>query len=403
MSKTIVVVIFAVVTCFTAAFWLIASGIEDKPVLPRGVPRNTTKEELDEMIEQWSEEVRPSPTEGCQVEVDETNVDFGIMDPQAPLFHTFQIRNNGFNPLTLGDPQADDDGVSAAFSQRTIPAGGEAQFKVRCVPFIESGTYATSVKLPTSDPSRPLIRFNFRGLVQRRLEAAPRSIVFPDLDPHDQPQPRETVIFSKVWDSFEIVDSSCDLDGLRWRIEPADQQQLAEHDAKSGYRVVATLPSNLPSGKYRALLRLRIQPPSEEAEPLNTQLHIAGKVLRRLCIYGEEIDRHGLIDLGHIRCGTERRVVLRVAVRDPELAQLPDVNIDVEPSFVQARLLPHDDGRGLPGSYLLEIVVPDTAPVCSHLRPADHGQIRIRTGHPRIPEQRLQLRMAVPPGPSAGL
>jgi hypothetical protein len=39
--------------------------------------------------------------------------------------------------------------------------------------------------------------------------------------------------------------------------------------------------------------------------------------------------------------------------------------------------------------------VPDDAPVCSYLRPNELGAIRIRTAHPRIPEQILYLRLAV--------
>lgn len=395
MNKTIGLTAFSAVVLSTLAVWLIASGIEEKPILPRGVPRETTKEQLDEMIAQWTDEVRPAPRDGCTVDVAETVFDFGTVDPGIPVRHSFALRNVGTSGLMLGDPRADDEGVAAAFSQREIAPGDEAQLVVRCVPFIESGGYATSVELPTSDPQRPTIRFTLSANVQRRLEAVPRSINFPDLDPHDRPHPQQTLIFSKLWDSFEITDSSCDLESLSWSIEPASSEQLAKHGAKSGYRIEALLPSDLPSGLHRALLKLKIQPPGDSEPPIDTQLHICGKVLRRLCIYGDQIDQDGLIDLGQIRRGTERRVVLFVKVRDPQLPELPEPRIEVQPRFVDVQLLPYKDGKGSPGCYRLEIVVPDVAPNCSHLRPEDFGEIRIVSSHPRIQEQILQLRFAV--------
>ena len=400
MNKTIVVAFAFAVPCFVAPFWLVANGVEYKPVLPRGVPEDTTQEELDELIGQWTEEIRPTSRAGSKLEVDEASVDLGLIEPHTPVSHIFTLRNSGYSTLNLGDPKTSDDTVIAAFSQRQIPSGGEAQLGVKFTPYLESGPYSTTVTLPSSDPAQPSIELRVRGQVQRRIDASPRAIVFPDLDPRDKPQPQTTLVFCKVFDEYEIIENVCDLEQCNWTIEPATSDELAEANAKSGYRIQATLPPELPSGRYGGQLHLRIKPAGEE--PLNTQVRVSAKVLRRLCIYGDEIDRDGIIDLGQTFRGTEKRAVLRVNVRDP-LTELPEPVVEVEPSFVNVQLTPHNDGAGTPGCYLLEIVIPDTAPICSHLRPDQIGKIRIRTAHPRIPEQTLHLRMAVTPGRSANL
>ncbi|MCA9270624.1 MAG: DUF1573 domain-containing protein [Planctomycetales bacterium] len=394
MSKSVWAIVVAIgIVTSVAAFWIVKSNIVYRPgMTPRGVPRDISEAGLQEVFERVKEETKPAVRPGSQAVADQTQFDFGALEPEDQGKCTFVIQNQGIATLALGDPVFAGLILDAQFTERKIPPGQATTLTVQ----FKAGTpgeFLEEVKLPTSDPDRASLVFTVRGRVELKLELDPPGIYYPPTPPDVPPGPSETLMFSRVWDSFAIVESSLSMQDAALEIFPASPAELEQHEAKCGYVLRTTMPPGMDSGLHEGTIDLTIQPAGGVQAPLRRQVPVHCKVLRRLGIYGDKIDDRGLIDIGVVPRGQAKKVVLLVRIRD-ELKELPNVKLEANPSFVQARLLPQSSaGEG--DLYSLEITVPADATPCTHLHPTEWGQLTITSDHPRIPSETLPLRLAV--------
>ena len=85
-----------------------------------------------------------------------------------------------------------------------------------------------------------------------------------------------------------------------------------------------------------------------------------------------------------------------IKVRDDD-PSLPIRSIEAEPSYLKVAVQPHQEADlATPGLYDLIMEVPADAPVGQYMgNPL--GNLRISTGHPRVPEINLRVMLAVVP------
>ena len=141
---------------------------------------------------------------------------------------------------------------------------------------------------------------------------------------------------------------------------PREQEMLR---ARSGRRITVTLPPDLPEGYFTSPLALRGSLPGGSPEQsAECELPVEGKVIRRLSVYGPEIDVHGTIDLGRVRQGNRSHVRLMLKLRDPQRA-LPVKHMEARPPFLRVWVEPYqvDESKEL-GLFYLHIEVPKDAP-----------------------------------------
>lgn len=373
-----------------ALFWTIKATIQYKPTLPRNVPRNISREQLEEIKQLGREERSPSPRPASRAAVDASEFDFGTLDPGATSNHVFVIRNDGLEPLMLGDPQPSCSCAGANFSRRLVPPGESAELNIAWTVGDKQGPFSVGLTLPTSDPQHNSLYFRIAGRVRVQLAALPNAFVVGDLTPDEISTPHETFVYSETWDQFEIDELSCSIPGATCTVVPATAVDLRAQPAKSGYRVRLTLPADLPTGPISGELKFSARTAASE-QPLPYTMGIAGQVRGRLSIHGSAIDPHGIIDLGTFARGEGRLLRLIVKVRDAD-KDLRAPRFEIEPSYITARLV---EQGATPGLYALEINVPKDAPAEVHLRSDQWGTLTLLTDHPRIPSTKLRLRFAV--------
>jgi hypothetical protein len=155
-----------------------------------------------------------------------------------------------------------------------------------------------------------------------------------------------------------------------------------------------TIPAGLPEGYFQELLTCLVQPGAGELTTL--ELTLAGKVLRRLSVYGPGIDHLGDLDLGNIRAGTalHRRLVLKVRDKQPEL-QIR--SLQASPEFVDVQLTPYQTGAQATGLYHLDVRLAADSPIGDY-RGMRRGSIKLSVDHPRIGDLELPLSFAILPG-----
>jgi hypothetical protein len=338
---------------------------------------------------------REQAAAGPRVELDHSVHEFGRLDPLTTHEHTFVIRNRGELPLELTEGPTTCKCTLASLPQRVVPPGGKTGVVVRW----NTGRdleYDHSATIYTNDPRRKVIDLEIKGTVAALFRCVPERLVFTRIAPGESAT-STAIVYSQVWEDMELEPIVPDLDGLGCTIEevdPADKQAL---DARAARQLRITLPSTLPEGYFITSLRLRGRPAGgTEEQAAECELTIDGKMIRRLSVYGPEIDVHGRVDLGRLRQGQSAHVRLLLKLRD-EQRSLPVQQIDVTPSFARARIEPYKvDGPGDLGLYYLHIDIPADAPPF-RLPPDQYGMLRVSFDHPRVPQLELPLDLTISP------
>jgi hypothetical protein len=312
------------------------------------------------------------------LQADETQYDFGTMDPLTMGRHEFRLKNAGNAPLALQVGSTTCKCTLAGLAKNELAPGEETTVALewnsgRHCYFQHFGT------IYTSDPKRRSLDLQIKGRVIATLGCDVAEVVVPPITPGDTAA-TEFVVFSQVWDRFEIAAAGCDLAGVTLDVSPLDPAAANALEAKSARLVHVSVPCDLASGEFRSAVHLSVAAPGESKRHV-LDLPLVGTVLPRLSLLGGQADAYGNIHLGSLREGEGKSVRLLVKVRDPE-ARLDAAKVTATPEFLQARLEPRAESR-LRGLYDLVIELPADAPVCQYLG-NPRGQVRLDSGHSRL-------------------
>ncbi len=327
---------------------------------------------------------------GPRVATRQVEYDFGEMAPHEDGERVFIVDNRGGEPLELSPGGSSCKCTFAELPDAKIAPGESGHVVVQWNTGKDIGRYVQSATVLTNDPQTPQITFRVAGAVHYHFALLHESLNFEQLGP-DQPQVRETLLYSHDWDDLIITDISSTLDGLTWELEPLDAGELSALEAKSAYRLVVHSPHEAPTGHFEGAIHIVGAPRSDPTNSMTLQLPVAGKMLRRLSVYGDEINSNGLIDLGLIPKGQERQWRLLVRVRD-EIKDLPVVGLEVVPNSLEAEFTPF---RAEDGLYYLNLRVRRDAGPCMHLQLQDLGAIRLQFDHPRIKSHEFPIRIGI--------
>jgi hypothetical protein len=205
----------------------------------------------------------------------------------------------------------------------------------------------------------------------------------------------DTIFYSQIWEEMEIVDVKTTLPGVAAQFLPADERDLQRLEAKSAKILRVTVPGDLPSGEFRDAIRIKAAPAGKPLDVAEFELPLRGKTLKRFSIHGLFSENDALL-IGQVPQGAGKTVRLSIKLRDEDLS-FPVKKIEVEPSFLKVTVEPHQEADlPTPGLYDVTIEVPEDAPVGQYMG-NPQGSLRITTGHPRVPEIKLKIMLAVVP------
>ena len=380
---------------------LVGCDLKLKPHVRPGqtLPAKALRSRADDSSQRVADSVLASEPEAPpQARVDDSQFDFGVMNPHARGEHLFTVRNLGPGPLRFRNDRSTCKCTVGQFPKEPVAAGETAEVLIQWQTESNNARFEQSASVDTNDPNQPTLTFTITGDVLVRVGANPPQFSFPAVRPGETPE-TTTIVTSQVWDDFALSDIQSSLDGLTWEVSPATADELATLKAKHGYRLRITLPDTLAQGSFTHWVRFKVTPAGdvaeseEAAEPEEFELPLEGKVLRRLAVYGPGIDFQGNIQLGLVPLskGATRRLILKVYDPDPELIL---EGIQVTPDFLQVRVLPYADGEPTKGLYYLDVEVPKSSPACRY-QGQRAGEIQLQFSHPRISELRLRVHFAV--------
>jgi hypothetical protein len=175
-------------------------------------------------------------------------------------------------------------------------------------------------------------------------------------------------------------------------VKTATPEQLSAVKAMHGYVVTVTTPTTLPTGTFNEMAQITLRKNPDE-EPVVYEIPVQGKVLGRLSVLGQQIDKHGCIDFGVKPYGRGGIAKMKVKVRD-ENTELNITGVTIEPDFLKATLTPAKSATK--GLYDLVVELPEDAPPSNHRGDA-MGKIRFAFDHPRIDDLNLRVDFSIRP------
>ena len=313
------------------------------------------------------------PTGSPRVVIEQTHFHFGQMDPLTMGEHMFVVQNAGTAPLVFGANRSTCKCTISQTSEEPVLPGASTSIRVRWQTRPNQAHFQESATIATNDPVLPELKLSIEGHVLVHVTASPPELELPDIKPDETPV-ASTTIASQVWDHFAVDEFSSSLEGIRWQLLPADPADLARLQCRAGYRLQLTLPNSLPQGDFTHWIRFRVDPQQPEREPKQYELALRGRVLRRLAVYGPDIDQTGTVHMGLIDSGQTHRHRLLLKVRDPQ-PNLMLRQVSTEPAFLAVSLTPLPGEAGQKGLYHLDIEIPaDASPGRTRARkPARSG------------------------------
>jgi hypothetical protein len=321
----------------------------------------------------------------------ETFHNLGVIDPTDECEHEFVIRNEGNAPLRLARGGTSCDCTMSHLPEGEIPPGAQVPVRVTTKLDKQEGEFNHSASILTNDPKRPSIALRIAGVVRKYVAAHPPGLSLGSIK-RGQPQSAETVVYSEVWDDFNISDVRASNPELEWEIAAVEPASLQSLGAKSGHRIKVTLPPRTSSGSIHERLEL-LASPGADAPARSLVIDIAALVKSRMYLEGPKYNGVlGVLNLGPLAFGEGASSRLIWTVND-EHRHLEIKEIQVDPPFLRVDAAPIGKEGIRFGIYRIEVTVPKDAPTCNYC--IEKAKVVVLTDHPVIPRVSFQAAFAI--------
>jgi hypothetical protein len=344
----------------------------------------------------------------AQVDVPETQYNFGRVSVGGTGSHRFSVRNIGMAPLVLTKGATSctctvsdfEGGRTGDGSSQTVPPGGQTSVRIEWKGKGSGGAFRQRATIFTNDPARPEIAFEIEGDVIPSWKAVPAMIALSGLSPGESTD--ETFyLYTFAKDSPELKSigiSSEELDGkIRVSADVISAEDLAaEPAATGGFFVTVNLAAGLPLGKLRTDVEATFGFAEEEVV---ARIPLQGVVTGDLMLVGRAWDRRSK----SVRLGTVSRqkglvTKLFLTVKGDARDQVRPVLKEVVPAGLHVEI---DEPSSIGGGDVVRIgltlsISADSATannLCTSA--ASAGRIVLETGHPDSPELSIPVCVAI--------
>jgi hypothetical protein len=326
----------------------------------------------------------------AKIAIDSLEYDFGTIDPTEECSHSFVIRNVGQAPLQLVKG-----GTSCKCTVSDLPddpvlPGKAVAVRVSSKIHQTEGFFSHSAAIFSNDPKRQQFSLTISGVIRTSLGCSPERVVLPD--PATAGQAPQVLVYSQLWDRFEISRVESSMKDLKWRIADADRDALRGLKALAGYSLSLDLPPR-PKGKVSEWLQVTVRPPDKSSAPRVLTVDLFARDVRRITVEGPKLDFGDTVRIGPLRKGEGGQARLIMKVADAH-RHLRIKNIETNPPYLHVSVAPLSIDKPDAGLYVILVEVPKDAPPGGYMGP-DYAKMRIVTDHPSVPELKFDVLFAV--------
>ncbi|MEM6365589.1 MAG: DUF1573 domain-containing protein [Planctomycetota bacterium] len=219
----------------------------------------------------------------------ETTFDFGVTSPNAEGSHTFVIRNDGGEPLTLKMGATTCKCTLGKLDDEALQPGESTSVNLEWKVQTKESVFEQSAELRTNDPNRPAIRLTVKGIVIREVEFEPKQIAFGDVTATQEFE-FGTNFYSYFDTPVEIIDVDFGSKTLQELAEtrfeefdPAEEGGI-HHRAKQAFRITTKAKTGLRQGPLVTNMRVQFRKLDADGnrvndDVFNSTVEVAGRVI----------------------------------------------------------------------------------------------------------------------------
>ncbi len=324
----------------------------------------------------------------------ETAWDFGILDPDDKCRHMFIVKNEGDAALKIAKAGTSCKCTVSVLPSGEIPPGKGGPIEVESKNDAGGGPFSHTASFVTNDPNAPRFELTIQGNIRKHVVAKPPIIHLPELE-RDKPVEMSALVLSEAWDAFSLKNVTSSIEGLRWDFQPAQPQQLREHQAKSGYVATFRLPADRVGTGFSGWVEADAQPTGKEKGAREVRVTLSGRVATVRSVYGPAVDQDGVVTIGALGRGRGARVPLLLQIRGKH-REIHVQDIQTTPSYLNVTVAAQSPELAKKGLYKIIVEVPRDAPPCNFMTENQMGTLRVLTDHPEMPEiVKLKVAFAV--------
>ncbi len=326
--------------------------------------------------------------------------DFGVMGRDESREHTFLVRNNTDQPLTLSIVETTCKCTVGDRPDKAVPPGGLGKITLRWTAKSFEDEFRQSATLETSDPVRKLIGLSVYGKILQLVSVDPPSIAFSNVS-YGSEREHTLVLRSYEDPHFEIRsadwldDEMAQYFDVTWRAAPPEVLASAT-PAKAAIACTVRLKPGMPRGRFDLRLTLH----TTVAKVRHIEIPVAGNIVSDVMVIGPGYkDSNETLDLGVVDSKDGLTRQLRIMAKGEHRDTFQVTQVITEPAEqLQVRVgEPSALNQGAVRYYPLEVTIPRGTKAGRFLGGDGHpvGKIVLKTNHPDTGDIVITTRFAV--------
>ncbi|MBX3439528.1 MAG: DUF1573 domain-containing protein, partial [Planctomycetaceae bacterium] len=317
--------------------------------------------------------------------------EFGSMELGQKLSHKFVVRNEGEAPLLLKKGEVQCKCTVPTTPDEPIPPGESIEIELTWEPVAATEEFHQMAQIWTNDPKNQQLELHVKGAVERLFALVPGGEWQVNRGSESDAIGFTGLVLSPLVDEFEITDYRAPSGMVTAEFQPLTDEELAEHHAKSGYRVHGTISGKPPIGKFRETFTMKTNVEGQR----EVAVHVAAFFPGPFSILGKDwIGSEMLLRMGEVKSDQGKSVTLSMFTPRQEQPMQFEIK-EATPNFLQMAV-ERDESFDAPTreKYVITLTVPPGAPQGSW-QGEDLAKIRVGTNREDAPEFELYTEMIV--------
>jgi hypothetical protein len=323
--------------------------------------------------------------------------DFGTMDRNAHGKHSWIVRNDGDEPLTLstGAPSC---GVCIKVfnvAKSSLSPGEKTDVNIEWDVKTSDAEFEQSGPLQTNDKLRPTVQLTIKGHVLDTLRADRNDVHFHDLSAGESAAASVNIYCFRdeepKIEGHEFANPSF-AKQVDVSFQPLSSEEAAkEPNATGGVKMILELKPGLPYGDFNESLTLHT---NQSEDPL--AIRLIGNIASDVTLMGPNVQRDKmLVSLGAIPQSAGKTHKIFILVKGPHRDDTKVSVESVEPTtdFVATLGEPIRDSEKIV-RYPLTIEIPAGAAPVTRME-GSYARIHVTTTHPEVKELPIRVRYVV--------
>ena len=335
------------------------------------------------------------------VVVGDMDFDFGVGQRNGALSHTFQIRNDGDEPLRLEKGATSCKCALSELKAGELPPGKTADVRLDFKLNTMGEQFRQTAEIHTNDLQRPTLVLAVHGKVSDLVRLEPQELALTDVTANEGATETVHLYGFKVKD-VQIVSQefsnpeTAPFFTLTWRAATPEELQN-KLGATCGLTGTLTAKPGLPLGPINQTIQLK----SNVADADKLELAVTGSVISDISIVGPSqfSEKRSVLAFGTVQRDRGAKATLRILIKGPYREDVKLTLREVDPQDVLSVKLGDAQkiNEGAVYMYPLQIQIPAGSRLVNRLGTdqAKMGKIVIETTHPTAKTIPIQVKFAV--------